>query len=138
MSFISTAYADTAAGAASATQASAANGGYSLTIMLAVFMLFAYFLILRPQSKRAKETQNLLNSLKPGDEVLTAGGLVGRITKMSDQYIAVCASDQIEFLMQRSAVVSLLPKGSMKSLLENTQTSEAATARTKNNRGTKT
>lgn len=102
----------TAASAASAQP----NGGYSLTVMLVVFVVFAYLLILRPQNKRAKETQNLLNSLNKGDEVMTAGGLIGRIMKLTDQYALITVADNVEILIQKTSIVSLLPKGTIKSL----------------------
>lgn len=111
--FIPIAYADTASGA---TPAAAAGGGYSLTVMLVVFVVFAYFLILRPQNKRAKEAQNLLSSLNKGDEVITAGGLIGRIIKITDQYVVVTVAENVEILIQKSSVVNLLPKGTIKSL----------------------
>lgn len=109
--FISNAYA-----AQDATTAPAASGGYSFAIMIVLIFVFMYFTILRPQSKRAKEQQVLINSLSKGDEVITAGGLLGRITKVTDQYISLSLTNNVEILLQKSAIVSLLPKGTLKSL----------------------
>lgn len=92
------------------------NGGFSFLVMFAVFFLFIYFAVWRPQSKRAKEMQNLLNSLAKGDEVVTAGGIVGRINKITDQYIVLAVANNTEMVMQKSSVVSVLPKGTLKAI----------------------
>ncbi|VVC73802.1 hypothetical protein AQULUS_15510 [Aquicella lusitana] len=92
------------------------GGGMSLMVMFVIFFLFIYFAIWRPQTKRAKEQQNLLNSLAKGDEVMTAGGILGRIIKLSDKYITLSVANNVEILMQKSAVVSVLPKGTLKSI----------------------
>lgn len=114
---ITGAYAEAAPAAASTANTTAnGGGGFSLTIMLVIFVFFAYFMILRPQNKRAKETQSLLNSLNKGDEIMTAGGLIGKIIKITDQYVLVGIADNVEIILQKSSVVSLLPKGTIKSL----------------------
>jgi len=110
--FISSAYADTAAGAG----ANAQNGGLSIAMMLAIFFAFLYFGIWRPQNKRAKEQQNLMSSLTKGDEVVTAGGLLGRITKIHDQYLVLTLTTNTDVVMQKSSIVSILPKGTIKTL----------------------
>ena len=92
------------------------SSGLSLIMMFAIFFVFIYFAIWRPQSKRAKEQQNLMSSLAKGDEVMTAGGLLGRITKISDKYITLSVGNNVDILMQKSAVVSVLPKGTLKSI----------------------
>src|SRR5258706_10975630 len=108
--FVTNAYADTPA-------AVAQGGGFSLIMMFAIFFLFAYFAIWRPQSKRAKEQQNLMSSLAKGDEVVTVGGVLGRITKMTDQYITLSVStNNVEIVMQKSSVATVLPKGTLKSI----------------------
>lgn len=108
--FVTNAYADTAAAAPQ-------GGGMSLVMMFAIFFLFAYFAIWRPQSKRAKEQQNLMSSLAKGDEVVTVGGLLGKITKVSDQYITLSiSSNDVEIVLQKSSVATVLPKGTMKSV----------------------
>ena len=108
--FISNAYADTTA--AQAQQ----GGGFPLIIMLAVFVLFMYFGLWRPQSKRAQEQKNLLTSLAKGDEVLTAGGILGKIAKISDNYVILTLSDTVEITVQKTSIVSALPKGTLKSV----------------------
>lgn len=106
---ISNAYADTVAPAQQ-------GGGFSFMLMFVIFFLFLYFVIWRPQNKRAKEQQNLLNSLAKGDEVMTAGGLLGRVAKITDQYILLTIANNVEISMQKSSVVSVLPKGTLKSI----------------------
>jgi preprotein translocase subunit YajC len=110
--FVSSAYAADAPVAAAPQQ----GGGLSFMMMFVVFFIFIYFAIWRPQSKRAKEQQNLLGSLAKGDEIITVGGLIGRVTKLTDQYIAITVADNVEIMMQKSAVVSVLPKGTLKSI----------------------
>jgi preprotein translocase subunit YajC len=109
--FISNAHADT-----SATAVAQQGGGMSLVLMFVIFFVFVYFTIWRPQSKRAREQQNLLTSLTKGDEVMTAGGLLGRITKLTDQYITLSVANNIELVMQKSSVVNVLPKGTLKAI----------------------
>ena len=107
--FISSAHADTAA-------APAPQGGFSFFIMMAVLIFFMYFAIWRPQSRRAKEQRNLLNSLAKGDEVVTAGGILGTINKLSDNYVVLSLADNVEITIQKSSIVSALPKGTLKSI----------------------
>jgi len=107
--FISNAHADTLAGGAQ-------GGNFSFVIMLVVFSLFIYFAMWRPQSKRAKEQKTLLDSLTKGDEVLTTGGLLGRITKVSGHYISLTIANNVDVHLQKSSVVSVMPKGTLKSI----------------------
>jgi preprotein translocase subunit YajC len=92
--------------------------GFEPLIMLAVFGLIFYFLLYRPQAKRVKEHKNLVMSLAKGDEVLTQGGVVGKITKVSDEkdFIEVALNDTNHIMVQKSAVSAVLPKGTLKSL----------------------
>jgi preprotein translocase subunit YajC len=83
--------------------------------MIAIFVVF-YFLLIRPQQKRAKETKTMLQALQKGDEVVTAGGVVGRIAKLGDQYATVEIAPGVEITVQRAAVAQLLPKGTIKAL----------------------
>ncbi|WP_423185503.1 preprotein translocase subunit YajC [Alishewanella sp. d11] len=108
--FINQAYADTAA----APQ----GGGWDLIIMLLAFGLIFYFLIYRPQAKRVKEHRNLMSALGKGDEVLTQGGIVGRISKIAEDkdFIVIALNDSTEVTVQKSAVSAVLPKGTLKSL----------------------
>ncbi len=110
MSFFSS---DAAASATGPSQGSP----YSLVIMLVVFGLIFYFMILRPQQKRAKDHKKLMDSIGNGDEVLTTGGLVGRVTKVADTgYIAIALNDTNEVVIKRDFVAAVLPKGTMKAL----------------------
>ena len=85
--------------------------------MLVVFGLIFYFMILRPQQKRAKEHKKLMDSISKGDEVLTSGGLVGRVTKVSDTgYVAIALNDTNEVVVKRDFVAAVLPKGTIKAL----------------------
>ncbi|MFP3335789.1 preprotein translocase subunit YajC, partial [Pseudomonas sp. SIMBA_064] len=80
-----------------------------------VFGLIFYFMILRPQQKRAKEHKKLMDSISKGDEVLTSGGLVGRVTKVSDTgYVAIALNDTNEVVIKRDFVAAVLPKGTIK------------------------
>jgi preprotein translocase subunit YajC len=83
--------------------------------MVAIVIVF-YFLLIRPQQKRAKEQKALLESLDKGNEVVTAGGVVGRITKISDQYVTIEVAPNVEMTVQRVAIAQLLPKGTIKAL----------------------
>lgn len=98
--------------------ASQGGGGMELIFMLVMFGLIFYFLIYRPQAKRVKQHKELMSSLSKGDEVLTQGGMVGRITKVSDDndFIVIALTDELEVTVQKGAVSSVLPKGTMKSL----------------------
>ena len=98
--------------------ASSPGGGISFLVMFVIFFLFIYFAIWRPQNKRAKEQQSLLGSLAKGDEVITAVGMAGRISKVADPYITLAITNNIDIVMQKTSVVSLLPKGTLKSLVD--------------------
>lgn len=111
ISLISTAYAATSSQAGSP----AASGLSSIALLLALLVIF-YFLILRPQNKRIKEQQILINGLQEGDEVITTGGLVGRITKVGDQFVVLSLADKIEVTLQKQAISATLPRGTMASL----------------------
>ncbi|KTD45341.1 SecYEG protein translocase auxillary subunit [Legionella quinlivanii] len=100
---------------AAQTQAVQQDGTFSLVMILAIFVLF-YFMLIRPQNKRAKEQRELINNLKKGDEIITAGGLVGKVVNLDEQYIKVSLADGVEIMMQRAAVNAILPKGTIKSL----------------------
>ena len=75
-----------------------------------------YFLMIRPQMKRAKEHKALIDGIQKGDEVVTAAGILGRITKVEDQYITVSIAENVEIQMQRQAVQVVLPKGTIKNI----------------------
>ncbi|MDP5292731.1 preprotein translocase subunit YajC [Oceanimonas sp. CHS3-5] len=96
----------------------AAGGGMEMIIMLVVFGLIFYFMIFRPQSKRVKEHKNLMSSLSKGDEVLTNGGLVGKIAKISaeNDYVVLSLSEQSQVTIKKDFITAVLPKGSIQSL----------------------
>ena len=100
--------------AVAATGAPAQGSPMSLILMLVVFGLIFYFMILRPQQKRTKEHKNLMNSIAKGDEVLTNGGLVGRVVGLDEQFLQVELAQGVVVQMQRGAVVQVLPKGTLK------------------------
>ena len=87
-------------------------------LFLGGFVLIFYFLLIRPQSKRRKEHAALVSGLSKGDEVISAGGLVGSVTKVEDDFIKVQLATKMEVRMQKSAVSATLPKGTLKSLDE--------------------
>lgn len=109
--FVSNAYADVAAPAAPQQ-----GGGFSLVIMTGIFILFMYFAMWRPQSKRAKEHREVLNALAKGDEVITAGGILGKISKISDNYVVLTLADNVDVTIQKSSIANALPKGTLKSI----------------------
>lgn len=90
----------------------------SLLFMLAVFGLVFYFMLYRPQAKRMKEHKDLIASIGKNDEVLTQGGLVGKVVKISDEkdFMVVALNENHEVVVQKSAVTAVLPKGTIKSL----------------------
>ena len=85
---------------------------------LPIILMFVilYFLMIRPQMKRAKEHKQMVEALQKGDEVITAGGVLGRITKIGDAYIGVEIAPDTEISVQRASVQTLLPKGTLKSI----------------------
>lgn len=108
--FISDAYAD--AGVAAAGQPSAVPQ----IVMLVGFIVIFYFLLWRPQRKRQQEQQSLMSALQKGDEIVFAGGLLGRITKLDEDFVVVDIKDGLEIKIQRAAVMATLPKGTIKNI----------------------
>jgi len=112
--FISEAFAQTAPAAAAAADAnpiSALIGNMWLPVVVIVGM---YFLVMRPQMRRQKELRAMLEALVKGDEVVTSGGLMGKIVSLSDDSIGLQIANGVEVQMQRGAVVQVLPKGTIK------------------------
>jgi preprotein translocase subunit YajC len=101
-----------------AQAAPAATGGAesSLLSLLPLVLMFVvlYFIMIRPQMKRQKEHKAMVEALAKGDEVVTAGGLLGRISRLGDTYLHIEAANGVELQVQRSAVVQVLPKGTLK------------------------
>jgi preprotein translocase subunit YajC len=105
----------TAAHAQAAPTAAPGSDLMAFLPMIAIFVVF-YFLLIRPQQKRAKETKAMLQALQKGDEVVTAGGVVGKVTKLNEQYATVEIAPNVEITVQRAAIAQLLPKGTIKAL----------------------
>lgn len=107
--FISNAYAQ------SATESAL---GSNLTGMLPIILMFVvmYFLMIRPQQKRAKEQKAMMDALAKGDEVVTAGGILGKVSKVSDVYVTLEVATGTDIVVQKSAISTLLPKGTLKGL----------------------
>lgn len=91
-----------------------------LATFLPLFLIFAvmYFLLIRPQIKRQKEHRKLVETLSKGDEVVTSGGLLGRIVKLHDSFVTVELADGLEVQVQRHAIGTVMPKGTIKDLKE--------------------
>ena len=87
-------------------------------IMIFGFILLLYFLLIRPQNKRLKAHQELVNNLEIGDEVITSGGIVCTLVKLSDTYVIARTGNNQEIVIQRQQINSVLPKGTVKSLFE--------------------
>ena len=99
-----------------AQAASGGDPGFIGFLPIILMFVLLYFLMIRPQMKRAKETKAMIEALQKGDEVVTAGGIVGRITKLGEQYVTVEVAPNTELVVQRSAVQVPLPKGTLKTL----------------------
>jgi len=85
-------------------------------VFLGGFLLIFYFLLWRPQNKRQKEHKSLLSDLAKGDEVATAGGLVGKVIKVSDDFLMIEVADNVQLPVQKSAITAALPKGTIKGI----------------------
>jgi preprotein translocase subunit YajC len=109
--FISSAIAQTApAAAAGGDMQSSLMGMLPLVLMFVVL----YFVMIRPQMKKAKEHKAMIEALAKGDEIVTAGGILGKVTKLGDGFIDIEVANGVEVHLQRSAVVQVLPKGTIK------------------------
>lgn len=93
--------------------AGAAGGLMSFLPLIIIFIIF-YFLLIRPQTKRAKEHREMVSKLAKGDEVVAAGGILGRVTEVGDVYLTVEVADGLAIKVQRHAVTQVLPKGTVK------------------------
>jgi preprotein translocase subunit YajC len=96
--------------------AAAPAGGSSLMSMLPLVLMFVvlYFVMIRPQMKKQKEHKAMIDAIAKGDEVVTTGGLLGKITKVGDSYLSLEVANGIEVQCQRGAVIQVLPKGTVK------------------------
>jgi preprotein translocase subunit YajC len=110
--FISNAYAQAAPAAADASM----FGNLGTFVPLILMFVVMYFLMIRPQQKRAKEQKSMMDALAKNDEVVTAGGILGRVTKVSDSYVHIEVAANSEIVVQKHSITTLLPKGTLKSL----------------------
>jgi preprotein translocase subunit YajC len=95
--------------------APSAGGGLAPLLMMVVFIVIFYFLLIRPQQRKAKEHQAMVSKLAAGDEVVTAGGILGRIIDIGDVFITLEIAEGVRIKVQRFQVTSLMPKGTLKS-----------------------
>jgi preprotein translocase subunit YajC len=105
---VSNAYAQSAGGGIG-------GGGMSQIVILVVFVGVFYFLLIRPQQKRMKEQQAMLSKLDKGDEVVTTGGILGRITEVNDTFVTLEIADGVRIKVQKAQITQLMPKGTLKS-----------------------
>jgi preprotein translocase subunit YajC len=107
--FISNAYAQS-------TDALGLGGNLTSFLPLVLMFVVMYFLMIRPQQKRAKEQKAMMDALAKGDEVVTAGGMLGRVVKVVDAYVTIEVASGTEIMVQKSSITTLLPKGTLKAL----------------------
>jgi preprotein translocase subunit YajC len=94
----------------------AAGGGLIGLLPLILMFVILWFLMIRPQMKRAKEHKNMVAALAKGDEVITQGGVAGRITDLGDNFVHLEVADKVDIIVQRQSVATVLPKGTLKTL----------------------
>ena len=109
--FIDDAFASSAAAAPTTTQ-----GIISMLPMIAILVLFMYFMVIRPQSKRAKDHKKLMDSLQKSDEVITIGGILGKIEKIADDFIVLNIAENTNITAQKSSIANVVPRGTIKSV----------------------
>lgn len=107
MNLISTAHA--------AGEAAPKGGGMVEILMIFVFMAMIYFLIWRPQNKKQQEHRKLIGGLQKGDEIVTSGGMLGKISKVKTDFLVVSVAEGVELTLQKQAIANVLPKGTIKS-----------------------
>ena len=90
-------------------------GGIAPLLMMGVFIVIFYFLLIRPQQKKQKEHQQLVNKLASGDEVVTTGGILGKIVDIGDTFVTLEVADGVRMKVQKFQIASLMPKGTLKS-----------------------
>ena len=93
----------------------APGGQFQFALLMAAFIALFYFMLIRPQQKRAKEHQALVSKLAAGDEVVTTGGLLGRVTDVGDPFITLEIADGVRVKVQKVQIAQLMPKGTLKS-----------------------
>jgi preprotein translocase subunit YajC len=94
--------------------APAPGGGYSMLIFMGLFFVIFYFMLIRPQSKRAKEHRAMLAAIAAGDEVVTSGGILGRVTDVGENFITLEVAEGVRLKVQKPQIAALMPKGTLK------------------------
>ncbi len=92
------------------------GGGMQMMIMIVIMFAIMYFLMIRPQQKKQKQHQSMLGALEKGDEIMTTGGIIGRVVKVQEQFIVVAISDTVEIKFQKASISQTLPKGTIKDI----------------------
>jgi preprotein translocase subunit YajC len=91
------------------------GGGFAPLLMMVVFIAIFYFLLIRPQQKKAKEHQSMVTKLSTGDEVVTSGGILGKIVEVGDTFVTLEIADNVRIKVQKFQIGSQMPKGTLKS-----------------------
>ena len=112
--FISEAFAQAAPAATGATDGPFGLGGLGGMLPLVLMFVVLYFIMIRPQMKRQKEHKAMVDALAKGDEVVTSGGVLGKVSKIGDTFVGLEVANGVEIQIQRSAVVQVMPKGTVK------------------------
>ena len=92
------------------------QGGFSSLLIIGLMVACMYFVIIRPQSKRAKEHRNLLANLQVNDEIVTIGGIYGTLVKVAGDYVVLAVADGTNLRLQKAAIATILPRGTLKNL----------------------
>jgi len=100
--------------AMAAGEAAPPGGGIQMLIMILIFFAIMYFMIIRPQQKKAKEHKTMLEALSKGDEIVTSGGILGKVVNIGENFVELKVSDNSSIKVQRHSIGTVLPKGTMK------------------------
>lgn len=101
---------------AHAQSASPQGGGSSFLIMMVIFFVIFYFMLMRPQMKQAKEHKKLIENLGKGDEVVTSGGMLGKVTEVGENFIVLEIAPETKVKLQKNSITALMPKGTIKGM----------------------
>ncbi|NVK21349.1 MAG: preprotein translocase subunit YajC [Kangiellaceae bacterium] len=99
-----------------ATAAPQGGGLMSFLIMFVPLILIMYFMMIRPQQKKMKQHKEMMNALEKGDEVMTTGGIIGKVAKIKDDFVVVAINEGMEIKFQKASIAQTLPKGTIKSI----------------------
>lgn len=101
-----------------ATATQQGGGLMQFFIMFVPLLLIMYFMMIRPQQKKMKQHQQMTSGLEKGDEVMTTGGIIGKISKVKDEFVILTISENVELKFQKASIAQTLPKGTIKSIEE--------------------